>query len=320
MKILTSILATTLLSGIFLASSAKGEKPAEPQLQGLQVGDKAPDFVLKDHEGKEVRLSESLKKGPVVLTWYRGGWCPYCNVALKELTDHNSIIKGLGAELIALTPELPDKSLSTVESNELDFKVLSDPKLTVSSSYKLVFTLDSETATRYETRFKLSEVNGNTSNQLPIPATYVVDTDGTIVYAYVNSDYRQRANPSDIIKALQKLNLKNGNKLAILWTSGNPAIAKNFVGMYGPHSKRSGWYDEVNIILWGPSNKLLVENAETQALLKSMLAAGVKVYSCLACAQSYGLVDELRALGVDVKYMGQPLTSYLKRGYRVLSL
>ncbi len=320
MKILTSILAATLLSGVFLGLSSQAQEPAAPPSQGLQVGDKAPDFALKDHQGKEVRLSETLKNGPVVLTWYRGGWCPYCNIALKQLTDHNSIIKGLGAQLIALTPELPDKSLSTVEKNKLDFKVLSDPNLTVSSNYKLVFTLDSETATRYESKFKLSEVNGNKKNQLPIPATYVIDTNGTIVYAYVNPDYRQRANPDDIIKALQKLNLKNSNKLAILWTSGNPAIAKNFVGMYGPTAKKAGWFDEVNIILWGPSNKLVVENPETQALLKNMQAAGVKVYSCQACAQSYGLVDELRALGVDVKYMGRPLTAYLKRGYRVLSL
>ncbi len=323
MKALKFLLTATLATSLLIGVSAQAESPTRStaaKSPALKVGDKAPDFILKNAEGKDISLSHALKKGPVVLTWYRGGWCPYCNVALKELSDHNSIIRGLGAQLIALTPELPDQSLSTTEKNKLNFQVLSDPNLSVSEKYGLVFTLDTATATRYEERFKLSVVNGNKKNQLPIPATYVVDTDGTIVYAYVNENYRERAKPADIIAALQKLNLANSNKLAILWTSGDPRIAENFVGMYGPTAKRAGWFEEVNIILWGPANKLVVENPHTQAQLKKMLAAGVKVYSCQACAQSYGLVNSLRALGVDVRYMGEPLTTYLKRGYRTLSL
>ncbi len=288
--------------------------------RGLQVGDKAPDFTLKDSSGKEITLSSALKQGPVVLTWYRGGWCPYCNRALKALSDRLPAIKGMGAELFALTAELPDQSLNTEEKNALAFPVLSDPDLKVSQLYDLVFTLDSQTALRYESRFQLSKVNGNKNSTLPIPATYVIDTDGTIVFAYVNPDYRQRVNPEQVINALRVLNDNNANKLAILWTSGDPAIAENFVGMYGSTAKKVGWFDEVDVILWGPANKLVVENPRAQSELQKMLAAGVKVYSCQACANSYGLVDELRKLGVDVKYMGAPLTHYLKRGYRTLTL
>ncbi len=314
------MLGAALLCGITLGIKAEANDAASLAGRGLQVGDKAPDFTLKDAQGKDVTLSEALKQGPVVLTWYRGGWCPYCNIALKALSDKLPAIKGMGAQLFALTPELPDQSLNTEEKNKLAFSVLSDPNLKVSKQYDLVFTLDSDTATRYESRFQLSKVNGNKDNILPIPATYVIDTDGTITFAYVNPDYRRRVEPDQVINALRDINNKNANKLAILWTSGDPVIAENFVGMYAPTAKKAGWFDEVDVILWGPVNKLIVENPRVQAELKEMLAAGVKVYSCEACARSYGLVDELRKLGVDVKYMGVPLTNYLKRGYRTLTL
>ena len=91
-----------------------------------QVGDQAPDFTLKNATGKKINLVSELKKGPVVLTWYRGGWCPYCNITMRAMQKELSAIKKSGASLIALTPELPDKTLTTKEKNNLDFEVLTD--------------------------------------------------------------------------------------------------------------------------------------------------------------------------------------------------
>lgn len=144
---------------------------AQSKDQGLREGDKAPDFTLKDQTGKEVRLYDALKNGPVVLTWYRGGWCPYCNLAMKGLSDKVNEINELGATLLALTPEIPDKSMTTIEKNELKFSVLSDLDNQVARKYDIVFKLEEKTAKRYEEGFGLSQYNGNTNAELPIPVT-----------------------------------------------------------------------------------------------------------------------------------------------------
>lgn len=173
--------------------------------QGLRIGAKAPDFTLKNQNGKDVNLYQLLKKGPVVLNWYRGGWCPYCNLELKGLADKAEEINQLGATMLALTPELPDKSMSTIEKNKLPFAVLSDTDNHVARTYDLVFKLDTETANRYENSFGLSQYNGNDKAELPIPATYIIDQKGIIRYAFVNPDYKKRANPEEVVMQLTKL-------------------------------------------------------------------------------------------------------------------
>lgn len=173
--------------------------------KALKVGDKAPNFTLKNALGKKVKLSALLKKGNVVLTWYRGGWCPYCNRALQSWQEALPELKAQGAIFIALTPELPDYSLSTKEKHHLQFEVLTDLNNEVARSYGLVFTLDEATATRYEQGFGLSAYNGNHLNQLPMPATYIIDQKGVIQYAFVNPDYTQRANPEEVIKKLKEM-------------------------------------------------------------------------------------------------------------------
>ena len=170
--------------------------------QALKVGDKAPDFTLGDPDGKQVRLSDLLKEGPVVLTWYRGGWCPYCNIALASLTKH----KKLGATLVALTPELPDTTAETVKEQGLPFEVLSDIDHKVADQFGLVFKLNDDTRVRYAEKFKLVERSGEkAADRLPLPATYVVGTDGVIRYAFLDADYRRRAEPEDIIAVLKEL-------------------------------------------------------------------------------------------------------------------
>ena len=160
----------------------------------LKVGDKAHNFTLKNALNESVTLYNELKNGPVVLTWYRGGWCPYCNITLHALQEKLPEFKKEGATLLALTPELPDNSLSTSEKNNLEFTVLSDLENTIG-----------KVATIYNAGFGLNKVNGDISNTLPLAATYVIDTNGIITYAFLDADYTQRAEPSEILSALKQL-------------------------------------------------------------------------------------------------------------------
>lgn len=169
------------------------------------IGDQAPDFSLTNATGKTIKLSEYLQEGPVVLTWYRGGWCPYCNLTLQYLQRSLPDFKAEGANLIALTPELPDRSLSTAEKHELAFEVLSDVGNVVAKNYGIVFKLTPEVAEMYQNGFDLHGYNGDESDELPLAATYVIAKDGSIKYAFLDAEYRHRAEPADIIAVLKEL-------------------------------------------------------------------------------------------------------------------
>jgi peroxiredoxin len=172
-----------------------------------KVGDQAPDFALKNAAGTEIKLSDLLKDGPVVLTWYRGGWCPYCNIALAALQEKLPEIKAAGARLVALTPELPDKSLSTKEKNALTFEVLTDLNHAVARQYGIVFELTPEVRDLYKKHFDLTEFNGADAGDgtLPLAATYIIGTDGVIRSVFVDADYRKRVEPAEIVAALEML-------------------------------------------------------------------------------------------------------------------
>lgn len=171
----------------------------------LQVGDTAPDFTLPDASGTNVQLYDLLKNGPVVLVWYRGGWCPYCNIHLHHLQEALPDFKEAGATLVAISPELPDNSISTKEKNNLDYYVLSDVHNKVGKQYNVVYTLPDFIAERYNEAFELIKYNGDESNQLPLSATYVIAPDGSITYAFLDADYRNRAEPMDLLAALLRM-------------------------------------------------------------------------------------------------------------------
>ncbi|MEM0924882.1 MAG: peroxiredoxin-like family protein [Planctomycetota bacterium] len=170
------------------------------------VGQIAPGFKLPDANGNTIELSSLLDNGPVVLTFYRGGWCPYCNIELRALQSALPQIQSQGASLVAVSPQTPDQSLSTAEKNELEFRVLSDFGNQVAADYGLVFSLPEPLRPIYaDFGIDLPAYNGDETFELPVPATYVIDREGYVRYAFVNADYRRRAEPSDIVAALESL-------------------------------------------------------------------------------------------------------------------
>lgn len=171
----------------------------------LKVGDLAPDFTLPNATGEKITLKAALQNGPVVLNFYRGGWCPYCNLELRAYQQVLPQIKALGASLLAISPQTPDASLSTAEKNELAFEVLSDVGANVVTDYGLAFRLPEDLQKLYrELNHNLPEINGTPDWQLPIPATFVIDQNQRIVLAYMDVDYRNRLEPEEAIAALKK--------------------------------------------------------------------------------------------------------------------
>ena len=172
----------------------------------LSKGDKIDNFSLPNAVGKEVTLQSLLAKGAVVISFYRGGWCPYCNMELRALQQVLPEIEAQGATLVAISPETPDSSLSTKEKNELSFEVLSDRNNTFAKQLGLVFTLPESLRPIYDNfGIDIPAHNGNDNFELPLPATYIVTADGTVIYSFASADYTERLDPSEIIKVLNSI-------------------------------------------------------------------------------------------------------------------
>ena len=178
---------------------------------GLKVGAKAPDFSLKNAQGKTVKLSSALHHGPVILVFYRGAWCPYCNLELHALTESLPAFKKYGASIIAITPQTPDKSLAQVKKDGFPFEILSDLDDKVIKAYNLYWEVSPELDAAYKHSFGLdvAAFNGNGRRGLPVPGTFVIDQSGIVRAAFADTDYKKRMEPADILAALQ--HLQQGN-------------------------------------------------------------------------------------------------------------
>ncbi|MCD9877823.1 peroxiredoxin-like family protein [Streptomyces guryensis] len=173
----------------------------------LTVGAQAPRFHLPTATGQTLALDDLLTDGPVVLTFYRGAWCPYCNIALRCLQQHHEAITARGARLLAVSPQIPDESLTLAEKHDLAFDVLSDIGSETAKQYGLAFDLPHDLAAVYDRLgFDLQRVNGGHPRTLPLPATHVIDRDGVIRWSFVDTDYTTRAEPADILAALDSVN------------------------------------------------------------------------------------------------------------------
>lgn len=180
-------------------------KDAEIGKNALNVGDALPDAILTDQTGKEVALSSLLAEGPLILNFYRGGWCPYCNFELRAYQELMPEIKARRATLVGVTPEKPDNALTTIEKNALSFPVLTDAGNAFAKSLGIVFELTDDLKAIYERfGFDLPNLNAQSGWTLPIPAVYVVDADGKILFADIDIDYTRRAEPSDALAVLKQ--------------------------------------------------------------------------------------------------------------------
>ncbi len=173
--------------------------------QSASEGSAAPAFSLPDAHGEPVASDSLWDEGPVVLSFYRGGWCPYCNIELRALQQRLPEIEALGARLVAITPETPDNALSTQEKNEIAFDVLSDSGNRVASAFGLSFRLPDEVNDIYKNQFgiDLEASNGDASQTLAMPATFVIGKGGKVLKAFVDADYTRRAEPDEVIAALK---------------------------------------------------------------------------------------------------------------------
>lgn len=174
--------------------------------QSAGEGSAAPAFSLPNAQGEAVASDTLWAEGPVVVSFYRGGWCPYCNVELRALQQRLPEIEALGARLVAITPETPDNALSTQEKNEIGFDVLSDDGNEVASAFGLTFRLPDAVNDIYKGQFgiDLEAYNGESSRTLAIPATFVIGKGGEVLKAFVDADYSRRAEPDQIIDALKQ--------------------------------------------------------------------------------------------------------------------
>lgn len=174
--------------------------------KAFKVGASAPDFTLPDATGRSISLATLRQSGPVVVTFYRGQWCPYCDLQLHAYQEALPRIRELGATLAAISPQTPDESLSTAEKRKLAFHVLSDAGNNVARGWGLVWKVGASLDSLHKAfGVDLAKSNGDTSNELPVPATFVVEPSGRIALAHVEPNWGARLEPAEILSALEKV-------------------------------------------------------------------------------------------------------------------
>lgn len=185
-----------LLTGLISINAQ--EKP-----EGLFIGSKAPDFKAKDQDGKDVRLKDLLKKGKVVLVFYRGYWCPYCNRELSRLQDSLSQIQEKGATVIAVSPEKPENISQTVEKTKAGYPVIYDEGMKIMKAYDVEYELEETTLARYRSSgLDIEKNNGVNGKYLPVPAVYIIDKESTVTYRFFDADYKKRPSIAELLRNL----------------------------------------------------------------------------------------------------------------------
>jgi len=189
-----------------IAASSNLKASYDPS-SAIQVGDKLPEFVLKNSASKEVSSSDLLAEGPLLITFYRGGWCPFCNIALRGLQLHLDSFKSKGVTLVAITPQLPDNSLSTAEKNALSFPVLSDIGNKYAKELGILWAMPDSLRPTFKDYFQndLQKLNGDDSFAVPIPATFLVDRKGIVRNSFIDTDFMKRLEPTQALEWVDAL-------------------------------------------------------------------------------------------------------------------
>jgi len=177
---------------------------------GIKVGKMAPDFTLKNAFGEEINLKQELRKGPVILVFYRGAWCPFCNMHLHVLQQSLPQFKKYGAQLITITPQTPDKSAEQIGKDGYPFQVLSDLDSQVMKDYKLYFEIPDDLVSVYKhVGLDIEAFNGKGRNVLPVPGSFVIDKNGIVRAMQARTDYKLRMEPEAIIDAMMQISSDN---------------------------------------------------------------------------------------------------------------
>jgi peroxiredoxin len=177
--------------------------------RALAAGDVAPEFTLPNAVGRPVALADLLGHGPLIVSFYRGIWCPYCNLELRAYQAILSEIRAAGGDFIAISPQTPDSSLSTAQKNSLEFEVLSDYRNQVAAQFGIAYAIP-EAVKKVTSMLgaDIAAINGADDDRLPISATYLIDSDRRIALASVDPDYRIRLEPVDALAMLKRLSEK----------------------------------------------------------------------------------------------------------------
>lgn len=171
--------------------------------QGLRVGDTAPDFSGINQNGEKISLSAALKKGDVVMLFYRGQWCPHCRKQLSNYSDSLQLVTAKGATVLAVTPETAENIAKAVKKTKSDIPIIEDKGLTIMKLYKVNFEVDENTISKYKGYgIDFDKANGENGANLPVPATYIIGKDRKIKYVFFNTDYKKRASVLDILNNL----------------------------------------------------------------------------------------------------------------------
>ncbi|MFI5187843.1 MAG: peroxiredoxin-like family protein [Chitinophagales bacterium] len=181
---------------------------AQEKPEGLFINSKAPDFRAKDQNGNEVELKDLRKKGPVIIVFYRGYWCPYCSKELQKLEDSMPLIKEKGAQVIAITPEKQEGISKTIDKTKATYSIITDEDMKIMRAYDVAYQVDDKTVGRYKlSGIDLLANNGQKAGSvyLPVPAVYIVGKDGEIKYRFFDADYRNQALVKDILNNLTGL-------------------------------------------------------------------------------------------------------------------
>ena len=203
MKNITTI-AAAILATALAVTAAEGLRP-------LMIGEEIPDLKLKDSGGKEIRLRAVAEEQPLVLIFYRGSWCPYCNLHLAQLQKIDPQLRGLGYRIIAISPDLPENLKTSIDKNELTYTLLSDSTMAAAKAFGLAFTVDDTTLTKYaEYGIDLESASGEKHHMLPVPAVFLVGTDGVVDFVYANPDYKKRIDSEVLLAAAKAAMGSNG--------------------------------------------------------------------------------------------------------------
>jgi peroxiredoxin len=203
-----SLAALLLFRGATTVFGASMEKPvydSPAQVQPLKVGEKVAGGALKGIDGRGLELASLVGRKPSVIIFYRGGWCPFCNLQMGQLVKIEPELAKLGYQILAITPDSPESLKASLEKHKINYTLLSDPAMKVTQAFGLAYHMgDAMVAGILGLGHDIDKATGNTLHELPVPAAYVVDTRGLIHFVYYNADIKVRVNPDDLLAAAKK--------------------------------------------------------------------------------------------------------------------